>query len=637
MNVNANVNGISKFLVLNAWSICNKYDIVMEHVLDFDADVLFLSETWLKSQKNSVTAFFKDYGYLMYHNIRKDRTKDVGGGVGFLVKESIKVKNVKVTQFVTFEHCIIRIYTDSKWLSLISIYRLSYEQDDLFFDEFRELLEIIVASNEKFIIAGDINIHMDNVDHSNTIDFTDILSAFNLAQLVNVPTHRDGHILDIVVTGINDMSIVDLNVKDLSLSDHFLLSFCVPYEMKKTHYKKVTYRNIKDVNREAFSNEIRDSLNDLQLNGNFGDAITKYNNSMMSIMDRHAPKRTKKVKIAENASWFDNEYKELRKKRRKAEKTFLQHPSPENRETFKTIRKETTTLALRKKQDYYTDRINQAGNKQKELFKVVNKLRDLKQDSVLPSSTSDADLANEFVDYFKEKISKIRESFTCDPNTYPEFRRNAEVPTMNVFKPATEDELRSIVKSYGVSCSPEDPIQIYLMKDNIDLLLPCWLRLVNLSLSTGSIDRLKSAVLIPLLKELDSFVNIDLHKNYRPVSNLPFIEKLIERCVATRLNEHMQTNSLESSNEYGYKKGHSTELLLTKVTNDFLLSFDKKFVNVLLLLDLSAAFDTVDQDKLLKILHDDIGITGTAHQWFVSFLKGHTQKVMIKWNIFKTC
>ena len=420
------------------------------------------------------------------------------------------------------------------------------------------------------------------------------------------------------------------NVKDLSLSDHFLLSFCVPYELKKTHYKKVTYRNInKDVNKEAFSNEIRDSLNDLQLNGNFGDAITEYNNSMMSIMDRHAPKRTKKVKIAENASWFDNEYKELRKKRRKAEKTFLQHPSPENRETFKTIRKETTTLALRKKQDYYTDRINQAGNKQKELFKVVNKLRDLKQDSVLPSSTSDADLANEFVDYFKEKISKIRESFTCDPNTYPEFRRNAEIPTMNVFRPATEDELRSIVKSYGVSCSPEDPIQIDLMKDNIDVLLPCWLKLVNLSLSTGSIDSLKSAVLIPLLKELDSFVNIDLHKNYRPVSNLPFIEKLIERCVATRLNEHMQTNSLESSNEYGYKKGHSTELLLTKVTNDFLLSFDKKFVNVLLLLDLSAAFDTVDQDKLLKILHDDIGITGTAHQWFVSFLKGRTQKVMI--------
>ena len=86
------------------------------------------------------------------------------------------------------------------------------------------------------------------------------------------------------------MSIVDLNVKDLSLSDHFLFSFCVPYELKKTHYKKVTYRNInKDVNKEAFSNEIRDSLNDLQLNGNFGDAITEYNNSMMSIMDRHAP------------------------------------------------------------------------------------------------------------------------------------------------------------------------------------------------------------------------------------------------------------------------------------------------------------------------------------------------------------
>ena len=69
---------------------------------------------------------------------------------------------------------------------------------------------------------------------------------------------------------------------------------------------------------------------------------------------------------------------------------------------------------------------------------------------------------------------------------------------------------------------------------------------------------------------------------------------------------------------------NTCKLLLTKVANDFLLSFDKEFPYVLLLLDLSATFDTVDQDKLIKILHDKTGITCNAHQWFVSFLKGHT-------------
>ena len=70
-------------------------------------------------------------------------------------------------------------------------------------------------------------------------------------------------------------------------------------------------------------------------------------------------------------------------------------------------------------------------------------------------------------------------------------------------------------------------------------------------------------------------------------------------------------------------------MLLLHVVNELLTAFDNKFATVLLLLDLSAAFDTVDQNKLLHILHHEIGITGTAHKWFVSFLKDRTQRVMI--------
>ena len=142
-----------------------------------------------------------------------------------------------------------------------------------------------------------------------------------------------------------------------------------------------------------------------------------------------------------------------------------------------------------------------------------------------------------------------------------------------------------------------------------------------MSLSTGSMGCLKSAVIIPLLKEVDDFVDPEILKNYRPVSNLLFLSKLIERCVASRLDKHMADNSLESTYQYGYKKGHSTELLLVNVVNSLLNAFDNKYATVLLLLDLSAAFDTVDQDKLLQILYNYIGITGTAFKWFISFLK----------------
>ena len=119
----------------------------MEHVTDFDADVLFLSETWLKSKKNNITAMFDEYGYKLHHNIRKERKKEAGGGVGILVKSTLDVKPVKVKQYQTFEHSVVKLHTRDGWKTLISIYRLDYEPANIFFNEFTELLET-VASNQ---------------------------------------------------------------------------------------------------------------------------------------------------------------------------------------------------------------------------------------------------------------------------------------------------------------------------------------------------------------------------------------------------------------------------------------------------------------------------------------------------------
>lgn len=623
-----------KCLIFNCQSVCNKCTILMEHVIDHDADVLFLSETWLKSKKNNVTATFEEYGYILHHNIRKDRTKELGGGVGILVKKGIEAKPLKVKQYQTFEHCVTKLHVQKGWLTLVSIYRLNYESIAMFFNEFTEMLETLAASKEKFIIAGDINIHCDNVIHPHTIQLNDLLTMFNLIQLIDSPTHMDGHILDILIMRLEDLNILQVEVSDIALSDHFLLSFLVDCKTLKSFYKTITYRNIRQVNQREFTNELVTTISEIMIEDDIGKVVNDFNFKASQLMDKHAPKVTRNVKIVNSAPWFDTEYKILRSQRRKAEKKYKQTRNTADKQIFKDIRKQTTDLARRKKQQYYTSQVNEAKNKPKALFSIVNKLMDVKQSTSLPSANSDTDLANKFRTYFKDKISKIRESFTMDVKSVdPE-----PIPILNTldyFEPATEDELRAIVMSYGIRCSPEDPIHVALISQNVDLLLPFWLELVNLSLSTGSMDCLKSAVIIPLLKEVDDFVDPEILKNYRPVSNLLFLSKLIERCVASRLDKHMADNSLESTYQYGYKKGHSTELLLVNVVNSLLNAFDNKYATVLLLLDLSAAFDTVDQDKLLQILYNYIGITGTAFKWFISFLKGRTQKVMIN-NSFST-
>ena len=138
---------------------------------------------------------------------------------------------------------------------------------------------------------------------------------------------------------------------------------------------------------------------------------------------------------------------------------------------------------------------------------------------------------------------------------------------------------------------------------------------------------MKSAIVTPLLKK--STLDPDILKNYRPVSNLSYISKLLERVVAGRLTDYMTENNLHEHLQSAYKPGHSTETALVKVQNDILTSIDQHGVVILVMLDLSAAFDTIDHDILFSRMENTLGITGQALAWFKSYLSGRTLRIKI--------
>lgn len=139
---------------------------------------------------------------------------------------------------------------------------------------------------------------------------------------------------------------------------------------------------------------------------------------------------------------------------------------------------------------------------------------------------------------------------------------------------------------------------------------------------------MKESIVNPLLKKAG--IDPEVLKNYRPVSDLLFLSKLTERVVDRRVYEHMTINNLHCKYEHGYKKCHSTETLLLPLINNTLLSLDAKLAVIWILIDLSAAFDTVDIDLELHILESEIGIRGTALKWFASFLNGRQQRVLVE-------
>merc|ERR1712237_262375 len=126
------------------------------------------------------------------------------------------------------------------------------------------------------------------------------------------------------------------------------------------------------------------------------------------------------------------------------------------------------------------------------------------------------------------------------------------------------------------------------------------------------------AILKPLIKKI--CLDPEIFNNFRPISNLTFISKLIEKIVAKRLNKHMTENDLHEIMQSSYKQHHSTETALTCVQDDFLRAIDDKKTVLLLMLDLSAAFDTVDHTILIDRLRNRLGIGGTALDWFQSYL-----------------
>ena len=135
------------------------------------------------------------------------------------------------------------------------------------------------------------------------------------------------------------------------------------------------------------------------------------------------------------------------------------------------------------------------------------------------------------------------------------------------------------------------------------------------------------AVLKPLLKKQDA--DFEQLQNFRPISNLTFVSKLIEKAVALQLNDHVLRHHLDETFQSAYKAFHSTETALVRVHNDILTAIDNNNTVILLLLDLSAAFDTVDHSILLSRLSSRFGIKGIVLAWLRSYLTSRKQFVNV--------
>ncbi len=616
-------------LTLLAWSHYSAMDtlFVLQYYsiwsLCLSIDLLGLTETWLKPGDADAPKIedLKPNGYKLPHEPRK---KKRGGGVGILHRSNIDIATKVSVTFKSFEYMETVLKSPCKSVRVIVVYRPPPSKENrltckMFFEDFTVFLEQQTIANGCLLIMGDFNFHIEDASDREAMQFLELLDVNNLQQHISQITHKDGHTLDLVITRKDEDTVCNIHVSQPGISDHSAIHFQLTLDKPGYCRKEITYRKWKSLDISSFEADIQQSEIVQQPADSVTEIVEQYYSVLEGLLEKHIPLKKNTILIRPAAEWYTEEIAEAKSERRRLERYWRFSRLEIDRQLHAAQCRVVQNLLDKARCQYYNNIIKENSGDQKVLYKTVNKLLHRKAETPLPSHTSLEELAERFADFFSDKIMKIREKLLPQRGTFCETHMSGSIPLLTEFQEASEEEVKKLIKESAPKSCQLDPVPTWLLKECLSSLLPVITRIVNLSLSSSVVpEKLKEALLSPLIKK--ALMDSELLKNFRPVSNLAFISKIIEKVVASRTISHMCINKLYEPMQSAYRKYHSTETALLRVQNDILMSVDKKGAVVLLLLDLSAAFDTVDHAILLSRLSGWLGIQGKALTWFQSYL-----------------
>ena len=558
-----------------------------------------------------------------------------GGGTGVLFRNNLTVNRVSAAELRSFEYSEWNIKAGTRRIRLVVVYRIPYSDihpvsTTIFFDEFAKFLESAVLCTDQLLITGDFNIHVDVTDDVDAVKLQELLESTGLQQHVNVPTHIRGHTLDLIITRHSENIVTSPPRTDYIFSDHMPVHCNLLVNkprFKKTH---ISYRKVKSINVDALCNDLSNSdLCKNMLSMELNDLVDCYNHTLSSSLDRHAPVNHKTVVKRPTVPWFNEEVKLAKRARRRAERKWRRTKLYGDFLVYKSKKNQATFVMKRARNEYYTTFIQENSSDHRKLFKSAKFLFNQETDLHFPEYSDNTVLANDIGDFFAKKIECIRQDLDSaatydNPTSEPQIMPNVQLDS---FKTLTEDDVNQIISNSSKKSCSLDPMPTHLVVHCLDVLLPVITRMINLSLQSGCFpENWKLAKVHPGLKKSKAEVIFD---NLRPISNLSFVSKLTERAVFNQTHDHLTAHKLYPKAQSSYRQYHSTETALLRVKNDILMNMNKQHVTLLVLLDLSAAFDTVDHTILLNRLRSSFGITGRVLTWFKSYLENRSQCISI--------
>ncbi|CAG2232465.1 unnamed protein product [Mytilus edulis] len=290
-------------------------------------------------------------------------------------------------------------------------------RNTVFFEEWESYLDqnTILVPAHNVLFTGDFNFHLDNLSDPDALRFHQSLKDRNLTQHVKDATHERGHILDLLITHEDSQILNGVpNVQRPNISDaqgnlacdHFSVHATLTCQKPKSMRKDISLRKCKEIDMTAFKKDIVDSFSCTGIDSSVEQLVEHYQRNVFNIFDKHAQVTIKSVILRPYTEWYSDERIDAKRDKRKAERKWQESKFEVFYQIFKEKCKTVSKLLYISKEPYYSSKIENCRNDNKQLFKLTKHIMGKQQQTPLPSSSSDLELSNSFADFFVNKVVK---------------------------------------------------------------------------------------------------------------------------------------------------------------------------------------------------------------------------------------
>ena len=624
--------------ILNACSIVRKASLIHDVIADLGLDILIVTESRIcDSDPDSIKYDAAPPGYAIHHVPRPNTTHlNRGGGIACIYRENVTVRprNDLDAPRSAFECQLLEIQSGKNKLFLCNIYRPPSCSLGAFYDELSDLIELLSSAidNRKLIITGDFN--CPGLDGSRVgVDLESLLHSFDLIQHVKQPT-RLSNLLDLLITVDGSNLVSDIDVCESGdISDHRIITFKLQFILERIKPQPYSFRQIRKMNLAEFERNINASEIFTSPADTSDGYLDQIESVVCQILDEMAPVQTRRGSQRQKVTgWITPEITEAKRDRRKLERKLkLNKNNIAIRSQYRAACKRTNRMIVDARKNFFSEKLSSAEDPRSK-WSTIKKLLHPQDKKLAVQDDKGGTFVHVIAEFFVKKINDLKSNISLKlAGTTPSpLMSDAQYigDEFNDITAATIDEVKGIIHSMPGKSSPLDIIPTSLLKNCVNTFAPMISRLATLSFNEGSFPKkFKRAQVTPLLKK----DNLDPSQpvNYRPISNLSTISKIIEKLFLSRIRAHVESIPGLHTFQSAYRKYHNTETAILKILNDVYRATDNKTPTCLLALDLSAAFDTIDHQTLLDRLRFTFGLDGAALSWICSYLTERTQLVCL--------